>query len=117
MIVTPGANGICLSGPTGTLCGPTEKAIRGGVYGLAQCGPVPSGSIAIYGLVPDGAAPQIDLRSAGTMRAPVQSNVMFAIFSSKADPPTAITTTTETTPIVISNEMLATQCDDGAPGP
>jgi hypothetical protein len=117
MIVTPGTDGVCLSGPTGTLCGPTDKAIRGGVYGLAQCGPVPSGSLAIYGLVPDGAAPRIVLRGGGTMRASVQSNVMFAMFSSNADLPTAITTTNGTTPMVISNEMLATQCDDGAPGP
>jgi hypothetical protein len=124
VVVIPGSTGICVtSGVTGTLCAPTDKAIHDGIFGLAQCGPLPTGTYAVYGLVPDGAAPTIHLSSGATVPISFSNNVVLKLFS-VADParPASISLAgnggTQVTPMAISQSMLQDQCDDGsAPDP
>jgi hypothetical protein len=96
-VITPGSAGICVSSTLmGDLCVPADKATVQGGIGFAQCGNVPAGMFAIYGLLPDdavapGAGLRLVLRSGAVMQPSVKNNVLFALLGTDtADVPKTI---------------------------
>lgn len=55
LMIVPGAGWVCLTSiPTANLCGPIASATEGALVGWGQCGTIPDGKVAFYGLLPDG---------------------------------------------------------------
>jgi hypothetical protein len=76
--VVPGSGTVCVAGgDVGVSCVPDDRV--GQAFDSAVCGTVPEGKVAVYGMVPDGAADvALELRDGTRVAQDVKGNLLYA---------------------------------------